>query len=229
MFKNGILLSLAVFAILAFSSCAGENVLEKHLPAPLSYSPPPADFVELKDLIPGIVLDIRYATTNNFMGKPLDGYKSERAFMLPEPAQALARVQEELESMRYSLKIYDAYRPMRSELQMIQWSRATGNEIFLRDGYLMSNIKPTNRFGHSSGNSVDLTIVDSSGLELDMGTQFDHFASSSWTANASGPVLKNRLLLKNLMEKHGFRNFSREWWHFNYWHAPHPPVDEEIQ
>jgi len=212
-----------------FYGCAGNTTLSENLPEPLAYTPPPKGLVELSELIPFIHLEIRYATSNNFTGKPLDGYQAQRAFMLPKPAEALARVQRELQSMGYSLKIWDAYRPRRAELQMAAWSRATGNDIYLRDGYLLADVKPTNRFGHSNGNSVDLTIVDSQGRDLDMGTDFDHFTKDAWTLNATGKVLSNRLLLKSAMEKNGFSNFSREWWHFNYWNSPGPSLNEVIR
>jgi len=196
---------------------------------PRAYSPAPPGLVDVQDVVPDIRLDLRYATDNNFIGKPLDGYSAARAFLLPRTAEALARVQQELKAHGFFLKIYDAYRPVRAEFQMIDWAREHHRDDLLFDGYLNANIRVWNTRGHPCGNCVDLTIVDSAGIELDMGTRFDEFTDESMTLQAEGKVLENRLLLKNLMTKHGFRNFYREWWHYTFWNATGPVQDRAIQ
>ncbi|MBN1525925.1 MAG: D-alanyl-D-alanine carboxypeptidase family protein [Spirochaetales bacterium] len=216
------------FLIWVLSACTPTTVIYPESATPKAHTPPPKGLVEVIDIIPTIRLDIRYATSNNFIGQVMVGYGAPRAFLLPKVAEQLKKVQAELQKKSLSLKIYDAYRPMRTELAMIDWAKNTGNDDYLTYGYLNTNVKKTNSFGHSSGNAVDLTIVDSHEKELDMGTEFDDFSKASWTLNATGSVLKNRLLLKNTMEKYGFTNFSREWWHYNYWNLRGKTLDEPI-
>ncbi|MBN1525924.1 MAG: hypothetical protein JW904_15705 [Spirochaetales bacterium] len=218
-----------MFIFINVYACNREPVIHP-LPALVqAFTPPPKGFVEVIDIIPSIKLDIRYATNNNFTGAKLDGYESGRAFLLPKTARDLAIVQKELEKQGLSLKIYDAYRPLRAELQMLKWARDNKRYDLLVDGYLNTNIKRYHQHGHPCGNCVDITIVDAQGKELDMGTPFDHFSEDSWTVNAEGKVLENRLLLKNLMTKNGFRNFYREWWHYTHWEATGPVQDEVIR
>jgi len=225
------LFKILIISFLVFSSTShaiNPEVYEFAHP-PQAYSPVPAGLVDVLDVVPGIHLDLRYATTNNFMGKRLDGYKAARAFLLPGVAKKLLEVQMELEKKGLALKIYDAYRPLRAERQMLDWARDTGHDNLLKDGYLYSHIKPWHRHGHSCGNCVDLTIVDKNGRELDMGSSFDDFSEKSWIRSATGKALENRLLLRDLMAEHGFRDFYKEWWHFTYWDEVGPLLDIEIQ
>jgi len=190
----------------------------------------PSDYVDLSKFIPDLVIDVRYATSNNFMNRVLKGYKSPRALMLRSAAQRLKRVQKSLKSKGYSLKIFDAYRPMRAERDMIDWSLKKKYRIrYLREGYVPARVWPGRKIGHVSGNTVDLTLVDSHGKEINMGTAFDAFTKKSWTSNAKGTVLKNRLLLKKVMEAEGFRNYYREWWHFVHPQYPSQAQDFVIE
>jgi D-alanyl-D-alanine dipeptidase len=163
--------------------------------------------IEVKSLIPTIVYDLRYSTSNNFTKERL--YKEGNKTYLRRPVVgALADVQNELKALGYGLKIFDAYRPYKVTEKI--WS-LVGDERFAADPKKGSN--------HNRGIAVDLTLINlKTNEELDMGTGFDSFSDTAHTSFIHLPkqVLKNRFLLKELMIKHGFHIFETEWWHF-YW------------
>ena len=165
---------------------------------------------EVKTRIPAIEYDLRYATTNNFMHKKL--YAQDKTTFLRLPVvKALAKVEQELNTENLSLKIWDAYRPYSVTVQM--WN------LIKDDRYVAD---PKNGSGHNKGIAVDLTIINkTTGVELEMGTGFDNFSDTAHAdfKNFSEEELKNRTLLKNVMEKYGFRQLETEWWHF-YWNQP---------
>jgi D-alanyl-D-alanine dipeptidase len=160
---------------------------------------------------PGIIVDLRYATTNNFTGAPLPGYLANRAYLRREAAAALGRVQRRLRQQGLGLKVFDAYRPARATQAMVDWAVRANRADLLRDGYIAS------RSRHNLGLAIDLTIVElATGRELEMGTPFDTFSAAAHTANASGDVAANRRTLKQAMEREGFVNYDQEWWHFSF-------------
>ncbi|MBA3341977.1 MAG: D-alanyl-D-alanine carboxypeptidase family protein [Gemmatimonadaceae bacterium] len=157
------------------------------------------------------VVDIRYATPNNFTGSPLPGYEANRAYLRAEAAVALALVNADLRLQGLGLKIFDAYRPVRASEAMVAWTERMNRPDLLRDGYIAS------RSRHNLGLAVDLTLIDlASRAELAMGAHFDMFSRAAHTANARGVVATNRQRLKTVMERHGFENYSKEWWHYSY-------------
>jgi D-alanyl-D-alanine dipeptidase len=166
--------------------------------------------VELKTIMPNIQYDLRYATTNNFMHQQV--YKNGSAtFLRLTVARALSRVQQELNEKNLSLKVWDAYRPFSVTEKM--W------ELIKDDRYVAD---PKKGSGHNRGIAVDLTIVDrTTGKELDMGTGFDNFTDTAHQNFKDLPleILKNRDLLKSVMEKNGFVALETEWWHF-FWNDP---------
>ena len=163
-----------------------------------------------------IVVELRYATSNNFTGAPLPGYLGDRAFLRREAAAALAVVESDLRQQGLGLKIFDAYRPVRATLAMVDWTQRVHREDLLRDGYIAS------RSRHNLGLAVDLTLIDlATGRELEMGTPFDTFSAAAHTANATGIAAVNRQRLKSAMERRGFTNYDQEWWHFSY-EVPNP-------
>jgi zinc D-Ala-D-Ala dipeptidase len=169
-----------------------------------------ADLVDVRRYAKSIQVEVRYATANNFTGAPLDGYCQAQALMLRPRARALARVQRALRRRGLGLKVFDAYRPARASRAMVRWTRRTGNEELLEDGYIAP------KSNHNLGSTVDLTLVRlDSGRQLDMGTAFDAFTRRANTTHARGRVLRNRLILKNAMEDQAFVNYFREWWHFD--------------
>ncbi|MGQ0712644.1 MAG: M15 family metallopeptidase [Gemmatimonadaceae bacterium] len=166
--------------------------------------------IDVRLIDPTIMVEARYATANNFTGAPLPGYESNRALLRREAAAAIGRVQSRARYDGYALKIFDAYRPVRATLAMVEWTERAGRQDLLRDGYIAS------RSRHNLGLAVDLTLIDGSGAEVDMGTPFDTFSEAAHTANGTGQIALNRALLLRLMQAEGFTNYEKEWWHFSY-------------
>jgi zinc D-Ala-D-Ala dipeptidase len=167
--------------------------------------------VNVQSLDPAIVVDLRYATANNFTGAPLPGYEANRAYLRREAASALAGVQRDLRSRGLALKVFDAYRPVRATLAMVDWTERVHRSDLLKDGYIAS------RSRHNLGLAIDLTLIDlATGQELEMGTPFDTFSAAAHTANASGLAAVNRQKLKAAMEAEGFQNYDQEWWHYAF-------------
>lgn len=163
---------------------------------------------ELKTMIPGVVYDLRYASTNNFVHQPLYPIGTNVSFLRLPAAKALLQVQQELSQKGLGLKIFDAYRPYSVTVKF--WE-------LIKDERYVAN--PAKGSGHNRGLAVDLTIIDlKTGNELEMGTDFDNFtdtAHHSFT-KLNATVLQNRKLLKDVMLKHGFNLLETEWWHY-YW------------
>ena len=166
---------------------------------------------DVRSVEPRIVVELRYATPNNFTGAPLPGYFANRAFLRREAAAALARVERELRPQGLGIKVFDAYRPVRATLAMVDWTERVNRPDLLKDGYIAS------RSRHNLGLAIDLTLIDlTSGRDLEMGTPFDTFSAAAHTANASGEAAVNRQKLKAAMEREGFANYDQEWWHFSF-------------
>lgn len=161
--------------------------------------------VNLQQKIPGIVFDLKYAGTDNFMHEKL--YPPVHTTYLRAAASLkLYKVQQELRSKNLGLKIWDAYRPYSVTVKM--W------EPIKDDRYVAD---PKQGSGHNRGIAVDLTLIDLiTKKELDMGTGFDNFSDSAHSdyKNLPAAILTNRELLRSTMEKYGFRVLDSEWWHF---------------
>lgn len=167
--------------------------------------------VDVQKVDTSIVVEMRYATTNNFTKAKLPGYEGNHAYLRNEAAAALALVNEDLRRQGLGLKIFDAYRPIRATEAMVKWTQTMNRGDLLRDGYIASRSK------HNLGVAVDLTIVDlRTKGELNMGTPFDYFGLAAHTNTARGVIAKNRQLLKTVMERQGFSYYESEWWHFSY-------------
>lgn len=180
--------------------------------------------VNIQSLDSTILVDARYAGSNNFTGAPLPGYEAPHALLRQEAAHALARVQGRLRKKGLGLLVFDGYRPVRATLAMVRWAQRSGRRNLLIDGYIAS------RSRHNLGLAVDLTLVDAaSGSPMDMGTPFDTFSESAHTANAQGRVLENRRILVRAMESEGFRNYEKEWWHFSMQVPNALPFDRVIR
>lgn len=198
----------------------------------LSFGQLPKGFVYVKDSIPTLDVELRYFTTNNFVGKPIDGYYANQLILTAEATKALKFIQEELEDNNMCLKVYDGYRPQKAVNHFIRWARSLKDTI--NKAVFYPNVEKQNLFkeeyiasrsGHSKGSTVDLTIIDgNTGKPLDMGSAYDFFGQESWV-NYEGITEKqkaNRQLLQSIMIKHGFRNYSKEWWHFTLRGEPFP-------
>jgi D-alanyl-D-alanine dipeptidase len=168
-------------------------------------SNPNNEFVSLAN-IPNIVLDIRYATDNNFMGQQI--YTLPRAYARKPVAEALARAQADFLKRGVAIKIYDAYRPYKATVKFYEFYRDT---TYVASPYRGSR--------HNRGCAVDITLVDlKTGKELAMPTEFDSFKKEAWpsTPVKDSLVRKNRELLISVMQQHGFKVNASEWWHFDF-------------
>jgi len=189
-----------------------------------SASPLPEGFVYLSDIESSILQDIRYASDNNFVGKPVDGYDKAKAISTVEAANALKSVQAELNKKGMSLLVYDAYRPQRAVDHFVVWSKDPSQEtkkayypdLEKGDLFKLGYIAPKHS-SHTRGSTVDLTIVTiPEQIPLDMGTPFDFFGESSHPNSVlvSKEAQENRKLLRDVMLKNGFEPLETEWWHF---------------
>lgn len=183
----------------------------------------PSGLVDVTEVEPTIVVALKRLTADNSTGAPLPGYEANRAFLTPEGAQALARVQRRLAPQGVGLKLYDAYRPLRATRAMVDWARSQGR------GDLVGPYIASLSF-HNSGQAVDLTLVDrATGRELDMGVPYDTYTPAANTANATGQAATNRALLRDAMHAEGFENYPGEWWHYNFFVAGAAPLDEPVR
>lgn len=194
----------------------------------------PAGFVYLDTDRAGIQLDLRYLGENNFIGQRVDGYEAGRCILTAQAAEAVLKVREELRPFGLSLKIFDAYRPQRAVDHFVRWARDLDDTTMkgtyypeVRKEELFDKGYIAERSGHTRGSTVDVTIVaveDGGFRELDMGTGFDFFGPQSWpTDRTMEPEQRaNRLLLRQVMTRHGFKPYDYEWWHFTLKDEPFP-------
>jgi D-alanyl-D-alanine dipeptidase len=167
---------------------------------------PQNELVNLEKFIPGLKLDIRYATTNNFTGEKI--YTMARAYARKPVAESLKKIQADLKKQGLELKIFDGYRPYSATVKFY--------ETYHDTTYVASPYKGSR---HNRGCALDLTVIDSkTGEELKMPTGYDSFKKEAWpTTPVSDPkIRKNRQLLIDAMEKHGFKVNASEWWHFDF-------------
>jgi D-alanyl-D-alanine dipeptidase len=190
-----------------------------------------ATLIDAATVVPGMVTDIRYAGSHNFVGRPIEGYRAGHCLLTPAAADALAEVARDVAPRGLVLKVFDCYRPTRAVADFVRWAHDPTDQVakvefyphvdkrtLFRDGYIAS------RSGHSRGSTVDLTLARADGTELDMGTPFDFFSPKSWTADSSVTAGQhaNRMQLAAAMARHGFRGYGKEWWHFTLRHEPFP-------
>jgi D-alanyl-D-alanine dipeptidase len=161
--------------------------------------------VNIEHVFPGAIIDVRYATANNFMQRPL--YPVAAVFLRRPAANALADVQRELATRGLGLKIFDGYRPYRVTEEMWEPIR---NPDFVAD--------PAKGSRHNRGAAVDLTLVDSQGREVEMPTPYDDFTPRARQDFDELPanIIANRAALRDVMMRHGFEPLASEWWHFDY-------------
>jgi len=192
----------------------------------------PAAFVDAAAVVPGLIVDARYAGSHNFVGRPIEGYQAARCFLTKHAAEALAQVAHDLAARGLVLKVFDCYRPARAVANFVRWARNLNDtagkrefypevdkRMLFRDGYISS------RSGHSRGSTVDLALVRrADGRELDMGSPFDFFSPKSWPSDrsVSDEAQQNRALLAAAMRRGGFRPYDKEWWHFTLNNEPFP-------
>ncbi|MEM7699804.1 MAG: M15 family metallopeptidase [Verrucomicrobiota bacterium] len=194
--KGGLLVPVAPLLCLAIA--IGHVVAEK--------DGDPADFVEITSLDDTILIELAYATRDNFCNEVL--YDSDRGFLRREVARKLVAANQSLAPMGLGLKVWDGYRPQSVQRRM--W------ELSPSPGYVAN---PKYGSKHNRGAAVDLTLYSlATGVELEMPTEYDAFVPAAG-ANAllsDTQVVKHREALQNAMRAQGFTTIQSEWWHFNY-------------
>ncbi len=196
----------------------------------------PDGFVRLADVAPGIRQEMRYATSNNFVGRPIDGYVRGDCWLRREAAAALALVAAKAEGWR--LVVYDCYRPTRAVTDFVAWSKDAADQKMKAEYYphidksqLFKAGFIATRSEHSRGTTVDIGAETAGGEALDFGTPFDSFLPESATASTevSAEAQANRQRLVQLMAAAGFKNYRKEWWHFTFQMDRPEPQDVPIE
>jgi len=192
----------------------------------------PAGFADVRQVAPLVLQELRYATSYNFIGRPVDGYRTGRACLALEAAQALRAASEDALRRGWLLKIYDAYRPQRAVDHFNRWVLDADDtamkpwfypDVEKVDLYALDFLG--RRSAHSRGSAVDLTLFDPrAGRDADMGGPFDFFGPvSNFRFDGLTPdQAARRALLRELMTAHGFEPLESEWWHFRLIREPFP-------
>ena len=202
-----------------FISCNAQQILPKGF-----------DYVD--NHIPNLVIELRYFGTDNFIGRPIDGYNKNVSILTTQAILALKEVQRELEQYNLGIKIFDGYRPQQAVDHFVRWAQVLNDTLnkhkfypnvakkeLFNEGYISS------KSGHTRGSTIDMTLIDLvSGKELDMGSPWDFFGPESWVANVNLTAQQrtNRMLLQTVMRNHGFKIYTKEWWHFTLINEPFP-------
>ena len=208
-----------------------------------------SQFVILSEAIPDAILEIRYYSTYNFVGKRIDGYLEPVALLTKIAADSLLAVSNDVKEMGYRLKIYDAYRPQKAVDHFVRWAKDIPDTLMKTYFYpdLAKNVLFPQKYimeksGHTRGSTVDLTLFDmKTEKELDMGGTFDWFGIESHpdfcgnpdtgeykeaTSPRGSTITKeqfdNRMKLRKVMLSHGFMPLETEWWHFTLRNEPFP-------
>ena len=192
----------------------------------------PQGFSYVSEIDATIKKELRYGTSNNFIGKPIDGYNSNSLIITEETAKSLKIIQQELLQKELSLKIFDGYRPQKAVNHFVRWVQVLKDTLMKAQYYpkvkknnLLKNGYIAERSGHSRGSTIDLTIINiKTGKALDMGSAYDFFGIQSHPLykNISKKQKNNRMLLRNIMLNHGFKPYKNEWWHFTLKKEPFP-------
>lgn len=172
------------------------------------------DFVNIKSLSDDFILDIKYATEDNFLKQAV--YDCPECYLRKATAKALLAANEEFKELGFRIKLFDCYRPLSVQKKM--WAILPGT-------HYVAN--PAKGSKHNRGAAVDLTLVDMNEKELDMGTPFDFFGKEAHHTYTNLPeeVLKNRKLLKEILYKHNFKSIYSEWWHYEF----RPEINSKVE
>ena len=203
-----------------------------------------SQFVNVADVVPDAILEIRYYSTYNFVGARVDGYEEPVALLTRQAADSLRAVSDDLMKQGYRLKIFDAYRPQCAVDHFVRWA-ADVNDTLMKP-YFYPDVPRDRLFelgyiakksGHTRGSTVDLTLFDmATEREVDMGGTFDWFGRESHTDFGGNPntgrykpndritaeQFHNRMILREAMLRHGFKPIGEEWWHFTLKNEPFP-------
>lgn len=189
-------------------------------------------FVSISEVIPDVILEIRYHSSYNFVGTRIDGYDEPVALLTKQAADSLKVVSDELKEQGYRLKIFDAYRPQCAVDHFVRWAEDV-NDTLMKSYFYPELTKERlfpedyicKRSGHTRGSTVDLTLFDmKTEREADMGGTFDYFGNLSHPdyMDITPEQYAMRMVLREAMLRHGFRPFDSEWWHFTLDNEPYP-------
>ena len=192
----------------------------------------PKGFSYVSEIDATIKKELRYATSNNFIGKPIDGYLKDSLIISTPAAKALKEIQTKLILSGLSLKIFDAYRPQQAVDHFVRWAKVM-NDTLMKKLYYPDVQKSelftlgfiASKSGHTRGSTIDLSIVDvKTNKEVDMGSSYDFFGEKShpFYKKITEAQMKNRMLLRTIMIKNGFIPYDNEWWHFTLKDEPYP-------
>lgn len=197
------LLLCFVFSSMPFIFCAGQQLLDQKEIQTLE-SVNDTTFVNLKDYSSDFIYNMKYATADNFLNTKV--YECEACYLRYKTVKALIKANEKFIKKGYKIMLFDCYRPL--DIQKKMW-QIVSNPNYVAD--------PNKGSIHNRGGAVDITLVDSTGVAIDMGTAFDFFGieASHDYENLSEEVKENRRLLRKIMTRSGFRIFESEWWHYN--------------
>ncbi len=203
-----------------------------------------SQFVNITDVVPDVILEIRYFSTYNFVGERIDGYLQPTALLTRQAADSLRAVSDELMKAGYRLKIFDAYRPQCAVDHFVRWAQNLADTTMRT--YFYPNLAKAEIFpkqyvarhsGHTRGSTIDLTLFDMrTEREVDMGGTFDWFGEESHpdfggdpdlhiykqNKNITAEQFNNRMILRIAMLNHGFKPLDNEWWHFTLNNEPFP-------
>lgn len=223
---------LFLAALLLLQACTSGSA-EPQTPAnPQVSSDDASGFVLLTDVLPDVILEIRYYSSYNFVGHRIDGYQEPVALCTRQAAEALAKADSILRQQGYRLKIFDAYRPQMAVNHFVRWAKDQSDTLMKSYFYPRVNKRDlfeldfiALRSGHSRGSTFDLTLFDMrEGHDVDMGGPFDFFGPRSAPSfdGISPQQKRNRLILRDAMRAAGFKSLYTEWWHFTLRNEPYP-------
>ncbi|MDY3803388.1 MAG: M15 family metallopeptidase [Alloprevotella sp.] len=200
-----------------------------------------SQFVVLTDVVPDAILEIRYYSTYNFIGRRIPGYEEPIAMLTRQAADSLKKVSDDLIKQGYRLKIFDGYRPQKAVDYFMKWAKDVNDTLMkpyfypeLDKSVLVPQEYIAEKSGHTRGSTIDLTLFDMKlEKEVDMGCTYDYFGLASHPDAQPGqeigaytPINRqqyaNRMTLQNAMKAHGFKPYDCEWWHFTLENEPFP-------
>ena len=225
---------LILFALISFSACRNEIKQQTKVEEDSS------DFCLVTDSVPDVILEIRYFSTFNFIGKRIDGYEQPIAILTKEAASALRKVNDAVQKDGYCLKVFDAYRPQCAVDMFMRWAKELNDTTMkayfypeLQKDRLIPEEYIMEKSGHTRGSTIDLTLFDMKmEREADMGGPFDYFGELSHPDYPVGgkpgmtPITEEqynlRQYLRKVMIENGFKPLESEWWHFTLKDEPFP-------
>ena len=246
--KPSLTLAIVLGIVVAFTGCRRNQEIRSAEVLPTEDK---TQFVNITDVVPDAILEIRYYSTYNFVGARVDGYLQPTALLTKQAADSLKAVSDDLMAQGYRIKIFDAYRPQMGVDHFLRWAADIPDTLMksyfypdLDKSVLFDQEYIMEKSGHTRGSTVDLTLFDMvTEKEVDMGGTFDWFGPESHpdfcgnpetgeytgdnSVSPTGRIIteeqfNNRMILRMAMVRHGFKTLDSEWWHFTLKDEPFP-------